>query len=115
MSLAHFLIGSVLLLSTWCFLCVHCDCLKYPESDESDGFDEEESNELGSESLSFGMFDTCLGGLLHGVEISIGVKPIGNDWLFDSDGGPFVTQYGTCTIDCVHINNKLLYAIYDAV
>ena len=52
--LDNFLIGSLLRLLLWRFLCVCCLILEYPESDESDEFNEEEYGELGSELGSFG-------------------------------------------------------------
>ena len=71
----------------WIFLLVRNDCLKQPESNESDDFFKEESDELGSESGSFGMSGTCLGGLLHDAAFYVGVTPVGGDWPFNGVGG----------------------------
>ena len=71
--LAQFLIGWLLRLLLQSLLPVHRPRLEYPESDELDGFDGEESDKLGSESGSIGPYVTSLAGLLHGVEYSVGV------------------------------------------
>ena len=51
-------------------MCRHL--LGYPESDDSDESKKEESDELGSESGSFGTFSTRLGGLLCGLRLPVG-------------------------------------------
>ena len=53
---------------------------------ESDDSDEEESDELGSESGSSGRYGTGLGGLSHGVGIPLGFT-LYSEKSCDGDGG----------------------------
>ena len=55
-------------------------------SDESDEFNEEESDKLGYESWSSNTYSTRLGGLLRGLGIPLGVT-LTDDESFGSDGG----------------------------
>ena len=64
-------------------------CLEFSESYESEDPKEEEYDELGSESGSFLMCGTCLGGLLGDIEFAVGVMLVGNDWPFNSGGVSF--------------------------
>ena len=50
------------------------------------GDDEEKSDKIGSESVSSSKLGTVLGGLLRGVELSLGVT-LYADGLFNCDGG----------------------------
>ena len=81
----------------------------------SDESEEEESDELWSESESFGTCDTCLVGLLHDVSFSVGMTHVGGNWPSDGGGGSFVPQCGRCNIYCVCTDDKLLYARYVVV
>ena len=66
-SFAHFLIGSLKQFLLWyVFILFFSRCLhlEYSPSDESDRYDEEESDKLVSESVSAGTFGTELGGFL---------------------------------------------------
>ena len=71
---------------TWRFLCIRHDCLTYQKSNESDEYDTEESNELGSQSRSFGTCVTCLGELFIYIALYVCVMPVGGDCTFDSRG-----------------------------
>ena len=51
-------------------------------------------------------------GLLHNIYFYVGVTPVGSDCPFDSGGGSFVLQCGTCTVSFLLNDNKLLCAIY---
>ena len=68
------------------YLRVYNLCLKHPGSDESDESDEEEFYKLGSGSGSFGTCGIGLDGLLHGVELFLGVKFAGDDKSFGGGG-----------------------------
>ena len=73
---SHFLIGLSKLILFWClflFFFARPLHLEYSPTDESDEFDEEESDKLGSESRSYGTFGTVLVGLLRGVGFSLDV------------------------------------------
>ena len=54
------------------------------------------------------MCGTCLGGFLRDVAFDVDVMPVGGDWQFNGGGGSFFLQCGTCTVDLVHIDDKLL-------
>ena len=69
-----------------CLFFVRCPPLGYPESDESYESDKEESNELGSESGSYGTFSNGLGGLLYGVGFTVGMKLTVDDFSCYGDG-----------------------------
>ena len=58
---------------------VHRPSLGYPESNDSDESNKEESDELGYESGSSGKFGTGLCGLLCGVGFYIGMTIYIND------------------------------------
>ena len=58
----------------------------YPESNNSDESDEEESNELGSDSVSFGTCGTWSSGLLRYISFSVGVTHVCGYWLFNGGG-----------------------------
>ena len=76
-----------------CDLCVlfflHIYFLEYSSSGESDKYNKEESDELGSESRSSGTFGIGLGGFLHGVGLPLGVT-ISDGELCYGDGGSLV-------------------------
>ena len=80
-SLKRFLIQNLLLLFS-----VRRLHLEYSSSDNSDESNEEEPDEPGSESGSAGTFGTGLGGLLRGVEITLGVT-ISADESCNGDAG----------------------------
>ena len=50
---------------------------------------EEEYDEFWSESGSFGICGTRLGGLSNKVAFTAGVNSVGGDWPFDGDEGSF--------------------------
>ena len=50
---------------------------------------EEESDELRSESGSIGTYGTCLGGLLCDIAFDVGMTPLGDDLTLYGDGGEF--------------------------
>ena len=82
------------------FLCLRRASLKCPELDESDESNKEKSNELGSESGSFGTCGDCLGGFLSDVLFVVGGNPIDYDWPFNGGGGSFcsVIWYVYCRL-----------------
>ena len=92
MNFAHFLIVSLKLFLPWrffLFFFVHRLCLKLSSSDDSDEFAEGKSDKLGSESGSSVTFGTRLGGLLHGVGLTLGVT-LSADESCNSYGGSLV-------------------------
>ena len=60
--------------------------LEYSFSDESDDYDEEESDKLGPESGPAGTLVTGLGGLLYGLGFNLGVT-LSADESYGGDGG----------------------------
>ena len=60
--------------------------LEYLSCNESDELGEEESDRLGSESGSAGIFGTVFGGLLHGIGLTSGVTFFADESC-DGDGG----------------------------
>ena len=93
----------MLSLITWRFLRLRCARLKHVEFNGSDESKEEEFDELGSESGSFGMF-------LRDIAFYVGLTPVGVDCLFYGGGFPFVPQFDMCTIYFIRNNDKLLFA-----
>ena len=86
-SLAQFLMVFLVRLLIRSVYRIRCLCLEHMGSNESDNSSEEESDELGSGLGSFCTCDTGLGGLLCGVELSIGVT-------FSGDGTSFFGGVG---------------------
>ena len=47
---------------------------------------------------------------LRDISFDVGIMPVGSDCPFHGDGGSFVPQCGTCTIDYVRTNYRVLCA-----
>ena len=77
---------------------VHRIFLEYSFLDESDGYNEGESDKLGSEYGSPGMFGTGLGGLLLIVGFPLGVTLSSDETFYGVRGslGPFFSSVTFC-------------------
>ena len=77
----------MLRLLLWLFLHVRWLRLEQLDSNESYELNKEKYDELGSVSGSLGTCVTCSGGLLSGIEFSVGVIFSEDDEPFGSGGG----------------------------
>ena len=73
-------------LAFFYFIFVRHIHLEYSSSNDSGEFDKEEYDKLGHKSGSAGTFGTGLGGLLHGIGLTVGAT-IFSDESCDGDGG----------------------------